>query len=153
MVEAGNSKVSNNAMAVFTMTMAATTGFMNQLALGPLYGLMAAQKTFVCSANSILALASQDRLSMTVGDASIQNSTERGLGKCMSQFFAENAQGDGSGTDNGQSLLDGAIQSMVNVAMELQLDIMMHPLDAMLTWLQGVVSGLQDVVQTIDRNR
>jgi hypothetical protein len=153
MVEAGNSKVSNNAMAVFTMTMAATTGFMNQLALGPLYGLMAAQKTFVCSANSIIALASQDRLSMTVGDASIQNSTERGLGKCMSQFFAENAQGDGSGTDNDQSLLDGAIQSMVNVAMELQLDIMMHPLDAMLTWMQGVVSGLQDVVQTIDRNR
>jgi hypothetical protein len=71
----------------------------------------------------------------------------------MSQYFAENAQGDGSGTDNGQSLLDGAIQSMVNVAMELPLDIMMHPLDAMLTWMQGVVSGLQDVVQTIDRNR
>jgi len=35
----------------------------------------------------------------------------------------------------------------------IKLEKLIHPLDAFLTWLQGVVLGLQDVMQTIDRNR
>jgi len=152
-VQAGTGQISNNFWVVFSMTMTATTGFLNQIALAPLYGLIATQKTFVCSANSILAVMSPDKLSMTIGDPAIQNASSKVIGKCMTQYFAENAQGDGSGTDNKKSLVDGVVDSMTNLAMNMQLDAMIHPIDATLTWMQGVVSGLQDVVQTIDRNR
>ena len=91
----------------------------------------------------------------------------------------------------------GAIGQLTTLALDLQLDYLMHPWDAFFTWMQGligrsrapsnlhieltnlnsvlfggacvrarfrvlctprttktgVVSGLQDVVQTIDRNR
>jgi hypothetical protein len=153
MAQAGSSHVSNNIMVLFSMTMAATTGFLNQIALAPLYGLIAMQKTYVCNANSILAVVSSDKLHMTIGDPAIQNASAMATGKCMTQYFAENAQGDGSGTDNAKSLVEGVVDTMTNLAMNIQLDSMVHPIDAMLTWMQGVVSGLEDVVQTIDRNK
>ena len=151
--QAGDGDRTNNAMAIFSMTMAATTGFLNQIALAPLYSLIAMQKTYICNANSILAAVSSDKLSMTIGDPAIQDASSKATGKCMSQYFAENAQGDGSGTDNAKSLVDGVVETMTNTAMNIRLDSMIHPIDATLTWMSGVVSGLQDVVQTIDRNK
>ena len=85
--------ISNNAMILFTMTMEATTNFLHQIALYPLYVLIAMQKIYVCSANSILAVASQNQLAMTIGDPSIQSFSDIGAGRCMTQYFAENTQG------------------------------------------------------------
>ena len=101
--------ISNNAMMLFTMTMEATTNFLNQIALYPLYVLIAMQKIYVCSANSVIAVASADRLAITIGDPSIQNFSDIGAGRCMTQYFAENTQGDGSGSNNDDSLITGAI--------------------------------------------
>lgn len=145
--------ISNNAMMLFTMTMEATTNFLNQIALYPLYVLIAMQKIYVCSANSVIAVASADRLAITIGDPSIQNFSDIGAGRCMTQYFAENTQGDGSGSNNDDSLITGAIGQLTTLALNLQLDYLMHPWDAFFTWMQGVVSGLQDVVQTVDRNK
>jgi len=80
-------------MILFTMTMEATTNFLHQIALYPLYVLIAMQKIYVCSANSILAVASQNQLAMTIGDPSIQSFSDIGAGRCMTQYFAENTQG------------------------------------------------------------
>jgi len=145
--------VSNNAFILFSMTMAATTNFLNQMALFPLYGLIATQKIFVCSANSILAVVGGDKMSVTMGDPDIQDASAKATGKCMSQYFAESTQGEGSGTDNQGSMVAGAVNQLVSAFTAIRLDKLVHPIDATLTWMQGVVSGLQDVVQTIDRNR
>jgi len=152
MAQADNGQIANSAMIVFSMTMAATTNFLNQVALGPLYMLMAVQKTYVCSVNSVLAVVGKDKSSVTVGDPAIQEANSRALGRCMTQFAAENSQGDGSGVDNEQSTIDSVVGDITTLAMNIQLDAMIHPLDATLTWMQGVVSGLQDIVQTADRN-
>ena len=84
--------ISNNAMILFTMTMEATTNFLHQIALSPLYAHIAMQKIYVCSANSILAVARQNQLAMTIGDPSIQSFSDIGAGRCMTQYFAENTQ-------------------------------------------------------------
>jgi hypothetical protein len=152
-VQANQPTISNNAFVLFSMTMAATTNFLNQIALMPLYGMMATQKTFICSANSILAVVGGDKMSMTLGDPSIQELSNKATGKCMSQFHSENMQGEGTGTDNTKSMVAGAVGQLVNTFVSIKLDFLIHPIDATLTWMQGVISGLQDVVQTIDRNR
>jgi hypothetical protein len=139
----------NDAMAQYTMTLAATTNFLNQVALAPLYGMIAVQKTFICSANSVISIISPT--AVTIGDPSIQNYSSRGAGQCMSQYFTENMQGDGSGTDNALSIMNGVVQNMQTTSLQLGLEMLIHPMDATFTWLQGCISGLQDVVQSADR--
>jgi len=71
----------------------------------------------------------------------------------MSQYFAESTQGEGTGSNNKDSLVTGSVNQLINTFSSMNLEILVHPIDASLTWMQGVVSGLQDVIQTIDRNR
>jgi hypothetical protein len=144
--QASQTQISNNAFILFSMTMAATTNFLNQIALMPLYAMMATQKTFICSANSVLAVVGQDKMSVTLGDPEVQGQEAQATGKCMSQYFAESTQGEGSA-------VAGVVGQLVSAFATIKLDFLVHPIDATLTWMQGVISGLQDVVQTVDRNR
>ena len=145
--------ISNNAFMLFSMTMAATTNFLNQFAILPLYGMMATQKMFVCSTNSVLGVIGTDRMSMRIGDPSIQNASDRASGKCMTQNFAESTQGEGSGSDNAATAVAGTVAQIGQLFQSIQLDMLVHHIDASFTWMQGVISGLQDVIQTIYRNR
>jgi hypothetical protein len=141
--------IDNRAMAIFTLTSAAVTNFLYQIALAPLYTLLAYQKTMVCTANSVLSTVGVN--SITIGDPSIQNASASALGRCMSQYTTENTQGGGTGTgNNAQSIAAAAIGSL---SLSVGLEVLMHPLDATFTWLQGCLMGLQDVVETLDRSR
>lgn len=140
----------NHAMAQYTMVITAMTNFMNQVMLYSLYALIAIQKTLICNANSVIALVAGDKV--TVGDPSIQTYSSKGVGQCMSQYFAENMQGDGSGTNNIDSIMRGVVEKIDMVALQLGLESMVHPIDATLTYISGVLSGIQDIIQTIDSN-
>lgn len=153
MAQANQPQISNNAFILFSMTMAATTNFLNQVAMFPLYSLIATQKIFVCNANSVLAVIGGDRMSVTIGDHALQKASDKSAGKCISQYFEESSLGAGTGTNNEETLVNAAMNSIVETFAAMKLEMMIHPMDAALTWLQGVVSGLQDVIQTMDRNR
>lgn len=153
MAQASQPQISNNAFILFSMTMAATTNFLNQIAMFPLYSLIATQKIFVCNANSILAVMGNDKKSVTIGDAALQSASDKATGKCISQYFEESSLGTGTGTDNNKTLINAAINRIVETFTAMKLEMLIHPMDAGLTWLQGVVFGLQDIIQTIDRNR
>lgn len=127
------------------MTMASMTNFLHQLALAPLYGLMATQKSYVCSTNSLLAATTG--MSVMVGDASTQQASGIAAGKCMSQYYTTNAQEPGASTGA------GVLQTLTTAVTTIQLDALIHPLDAAMTWMLGCVSGLQDIVQTVNRAR
>jgi len=147
--------VDNKFLAVFSMTMTAITGFIYQLALGPLYALMAVQKTMVCETSSLIGVVTGNNY-LTIGDPDIQSITEGGLGKCMTQVFTENSNGAGSGMDNKDSFITAAAQMLMNlnnVADAIPLDVMKHPLDAFFTWLLGCISGLQDVLAVADQTK
>ena len=140
----------NNAMAKYTMVLTAVTNFLNQLALFPLYSLIATQKTFICSANSLLSLITPGTI--TIGDASIQDYSSKAAGRCLSQYFSESVQGEGSGTNNVGALIAGAIQNFRLAWLQRGLEVLVHPTDAMFTWVSGCVSGIQDIVQSADPN-
>lgn len=144
MAEAAAPGIDNRALALFTMTSAALTNFLNLVALAPLYGLIAVQKTFICSANSVLSTVGVN--SVTIGDAAIQSASSRAAGRCMTQFTTENTQGSGSTA----AITAAAVGAL---SLNVGLETLMHPIDAGLTWLQGCVLGLQDVVQTLSRSR
>jgi len=150
--QAGQASISNNVFVLFTMTMAATTNFLNQIALAPLYMMMATRKIFVCQVDSILSVVEPENMKVTFGDPAIQQATAKHTGKCMSQYFTENMKGAGSGSDAG-FVARAAVERLSEAFASMRMDKLIHPIDALLTYMSGVISGLQDVIQTADRNR
>ena len=138
----------NEARAQYTMVLTATTGFLNQLALYPLYGMIAVQKVFICNANSLISKVLPGKI--LIGDPNIQNYSSRAAGQCMTQYFAESTYGEGSGTDNVQALMKGAVNNIRVRAIQAGLETLIHPIDVFFTWLQGCVSGIQDIIQAAD---
>ena len=146
--------VDNQFLATFTLTMTAVTKFLFQLCLAPLYAAIAAQKVVICQANSLVAVASGNTVS--IGDPSIQTASTAAAGACMTQFSTENAQGTNSGVDNGRAFTSASmdiITQLGGVAMSLPLDAIRHPIDVVFTYALGVVRGLQDILQTTDQRK
>jgi hypothetical protein len=146
--------VDNQFLATFTLTMTAVTKFLFQLCLGPLYAAIAAQKVVICQANSLVAVASGNTVS--IGDPGIQTASTAAAGACMTQFSTENAQGTNSGVDNGRAFTSAAvdvISQLGGLAMALPLDAIRHPMDVVFTYALGVVRGLQDILQTTDQRK
>ena len=146
--------VDNQFLATFTLTMTAVTKFLFQLCLAPLYAAIAAQKVVVCQANSLIAVASGNTVS--IGDPDIQTASTAAAGACMTQFSTENSQGTNSGVDNGRSFTSASmdvITQLSGLAMALPLDAIRHPIDVMFTYALGVVRGLQDILQTTDQRK
>ena len=147
--------VDNKFLAMFSLTMTSVTNFLFQLCLAPLYGAIAAQKVVVCQANSLLGVIAGDN-HISIGDPEIQNASGAAAGICMTQVFSENAQGTNSGMDNSQASASGSSQLLLKLgglALSLPLDAMKHPLDVMFTYAQGVILGLQDILQTVDQRK
>jgi hypothetical protein len=144
----------NQFLATFTLTMTAVTKFLFQLCLGPLYVAIAAQKVVVCQANSLVAVASGN--TVTIGDPDIQSASTSAAGACMTQFSTENAQGTNSGVNNGRAFTSASIDiitQLSGLAMALPLDAIRHPIDVVFTYALGVVRGLQDILQTTDQRK
>ena len=148
--------VDNKFLAMFSLTMTSVTNFLFQLALAPLYAAVAAQKVVVCQANSLVGVLSSGDNHISIGDPEIQSASNAAAGMCMTQVFSENAQGTNSGMDNDQANAIGSSQMLLKLgglALSLPLDAMKHPLDVMFTYAQGVILGLQDILQTADQRK
>jgi hypothetical protein len=147
--------VDNKFLAMFTLTMTSITNFLFQLALAPLYAAIAVQKVMVCQSNSLMGIIAGDN-HIAIGDPEIQTASSAAAGICMTQVFTENAQGTNSGMDNAESSAVGSAQLLLKLgglALSLPLDAMKHPLDVLFTYAQGVILGLQDILQTVDQRK
>ena len=109
------------------------------------------QKTFICQANNLLSVVNAAGGAISVGDPAIQSASSIAAGQCLSQYDTENAQGGGTGVASPtQSIANNAVATMQALTMNVALDAIIHPLDATFTWLSGAISGLTDLVETID---
>jgi hypothetical protein len=109
----------------------------------------------VCQVNSLIAVVTGNN-AITIGDPDLQSATSVASGLCMSQVFTENAQSLNNGMDNDQAFASGTTQVLSRLGrlpMHLQLDALIHPVDVFLTYILGVVIGLQDVLQTVDQEK
>ena len=147
--------VDNSFLAMFSLTMTSVTNFLFQSALAPLYAAIAVQKVMVCQANSLMGVISGDN-HIAIGDPEIQTASSAAAGMCLTQVFSENAQGTNSGMDADQAFATGSSQLLMKLgglSLSLPLDAMKHPMDVLFTYAQGVILGLQDILQTVDQRK
>ena len=147
--------VDNQFLAMFSLTMTSVTNFLFQICLAPLYAAIAVQKVVVCQANSLIGVIAGPNHIM-IGDPEIQTASSAAAGICIAQVFSENAQGMNSGMDNELSSSQGSSQLLLKLgglSLSLPLDALKHPIDVLFTYAQGVILGLQDVLQTVDQRK
>jgi hypothetical protein len=147
--------VDNRFLAVFSMTMTSMTSFIFHLMLGPLYALMAMQKTIVCETSSLVGILTGNNF-LTIGDPSIHSITSSGTGRCLTAVHAENSNGANSGMDNNAGFISVAAQMITNLATfteAMPLENMKHAVDSTFTWVLGIVGSLQDVLASIDSRK
>lgn len=170
--DAGVRRVDSKFTALLTMQMAGLNSFLYQLFMAPLYFMIAQQKIMVCNANSVLALIGESGFSVTVGRRDLQRASDVSSGQCLTAGYEAAFQDSGSQQSSGAasgvaelmlqrnpgtSKVVGLMQSsrMLNgIGARLagmQLKTPMHLLDSVITYFMGVVSGMQDLVQSLDR--
>jgi hypothetical protein len=151
-VELGAGTFDSNFQAMFSMATSSFINLLNQMALGFFYPLLAMQKVVVCQLNSLTALTDQSGFRIQIGIPAIQEASDGSLGKCLTAYYSENINTPPEGSN-----LDGFVGLSGEIAAELSktavgafMEILKHPVDAAFTWTIGLLTGVQDVIQTVD---
>lgn len=116
------------------------------------YPFMAMQKVFACQLQGYqVVLSSVAGFPITLGNAKIQSITDESVGRCLSAYYEENAASPAEQA-NSQSLAGTAqtVARQIVHAQSMYLEVLKHTIDAFFAWMIGVISGVQDVVQTVD---
>ena len=140
-------------LATFSLTMTAITNFIFQLAIAPLLAAVAIQKSVVCQTSSLIGVVVGNN-QVVFGDPEIQRKSDIGAGNCLSQALMESSQG-GNGDTEGGFIAAGSslITQLGGVALSIPLDSLKHSLDAVFTYILGIITALQDVIATADTTR
>lgn len=152
----GGNDVSDRLNAKVVMATNGVNAFLYQLLLGPLFILMGSQKAYVCGGNSIMALTRSNGFSITLGRSDLQAASDQVAGKCLTSYTAacvDNMQEAGSNqcvASVANSILSQGQQLVSSVFNAVYLDPVMHAADAVLSYVGGVISGLQDMAQVLD---
>jgi hypothetical protein len=151
-MEMNAQKVDSNFQAMFTMIVTSMNNLLNQIAIGIFYVYMAMQKIIVCETNSIVALISNTGFEIYIGIPEIQKKSDQAMGKCLTTFYSESLNTPPEGGNlEAFALLTGDIsKQLAGTAVSVYLEQFKHPIDAAFTWMIGVLTGVQDVIQTID---
>lgn len=144
-ISSGGRSVDANIKAIFTMISQSFNQLFFQASLIPLYMSMVLQKIVVCESNSLLALVSPDGLEVSLGHEEM-----RGAGtKCM----PESVNTETSFIEE-KNVKDNIVSSTFNAKIDFigsaALNSVVTVIDAGISYAKGIVSGMQDVAQTMD---
>jgi hypothetical protein len=171
MIDPNNEKsslVDTRVSARTTIILNGVNSFLFQLTLYPLYMLIVAKKVASCTIKDVASLVSATGFEVTIGNPAFDNASDLVAGSCMTSFMEEEAA---SGTAGGGTV-DAAFSAVGDLASGLLLQSdeasawiakklnkfgsraslgpALHMVDAHLAFASGVVSGMQDMAQTID---
>ncbi|KAJ1464437.1 hypothetical protein T484DRAFT_1758092, partial [Baffinella frigidus] len=146
-------QAAENAEAVRTLTAAATTNFLAQVALGVLYPVIVAKKTIMCQTDAFLSVFDVSGFQLRLSSGDFAKQTNSLVGKCLSEYHTESMQTPG---------MPESIEGLVSVAHTMAADArtasaqipyerLLHSLDGFFSYIIGIVSGLQDVIATGDQ--
>lgn len=111
---AGLPQISNDAYtASVTMILNGVNSFLYQIVLLPLYILIAAQKTMVCTTNDVFGLFDITGFTIRVGKPDLQAASDVSSGVCLSAFFESQINAIGE-TDSSNMLAQGANDLLKN---------------------------------------
>ena len=153
----------------YFMSLQAITRLLSSVAMMPLYGAIAVQKTVTCTTNDIIVaisgIISPDApVSVTIGNSQVQQNLENSgvVSLCLSALVAERLRDAGVDAEHtsslgGNSLVHDEVVAVVrevsDLARRIPLEPISHALDASITYTLGIVNGVMDVAQSIDFDR
>ena len=141
----------NTAMSMST---AAVTGFLNQIALLPVYVLSVGHKIMMCQVSGTLAVIGRTGFSINIQPAKF-SATDAVSGQCLTRGAEVGALQTGDAQAfAGTSLQVSHMLSYMGTGSALKrLEPYMHMADGSLTYLIGVAAKLGDVLQALDIRR
>jgi len=145
------SVVDTSVNTIISMSMAAITGFLHQLALAPVYMLSVGHKIMMCQVSGFLAVSSATGTRIDIQPARFASTDAIG-GMCLTKGAEVNAEQTGDSqavrsiTAHAAEILAGTGQA----AVMRRLEPYMHMIDGFFAYLIGVVAKLADVLQTTD---
>ena len=78
----------------------------------------------------------------------MQEYTDLAVGECLTAYHSENTISPSE--KNSNAGFASVTAKLSNIGVATFLSLFKHPLDALFSWMIGVVTGVQDVIQTID---
>lgn len=74
------------------------------------------------------------------------------MGTCLTTYYSENINtpSEIGNLDSFGEVAGTLVAALTNTAVAAYLEVLKHPVDAFFTWSIGVVTGIQDVIQTVD---
>ena len=127
-----------------TMVLAAVTRFLGNIGLGAVYPMLVARKMMICQANDIVSVFDVAGFQLTITSPEYEDAYTGMVGKCMTEFESDNVQDEQS--DGVNSALDGIVAWLGTVPFANY----KHAVDGSLSYVQGLIRGVQDMVQVAD---
>jgi hypothetical protein len=166
----GGGVIDTRATARNTIILNGVNSLLYQMSLYPLYMMLIARKITSCTTKDLLAVISAGGFSITIGKPGFDQAMDLVAGSCMTSFMEESvvsgsshdgvadsvfaAYGDlaaGLLIGNEKQVKTAATAKKLNrLGSRAQLGPLLHVIDGHLSFASGVVSGLQDMAQTID---
>lgn len=144
----GASNVDSNADAVLTISSTALNGFMHQIALYPLYAMVASHQIMMCQITGVLALMDDSGFKLSLKPASGASASDTIAGQCLTVGAEVLANYP---NDNSQSL-GYVVTSIASNALQLlliqQIEPFLHYMDAFLAYVIGIVHTLGVLVMS-----
>lgn len=132
-----------------SLILTGTTSMLYQMALAPLFAIVSVQKVITCTTNGLIATVTDtSKFDLTIGRNDLRSGSDAMAGECLSPYIeGKYNEGDYTATATVASDIIAMSGSIVSY---LSFEFILHPLDALFAYFQGVVSGVQDLVQNVD---
>ena len=90
--------------------------------------------------------------SQLITESLAQEGSDGAVGECLTAYYSEsiNTPAEGNTVNSFGALTDNIVKRLSRTAVGTFLSVLKHPIDAAFTWSIGVITGVQDVIQTID---
>lgn len=121
------------------------------LALGP-YPLMVARKSFVCQGNDLFAIADTFGMKIRITSENYDDRTDVVVGECLTAYEQLAVQEEEITLQDSevQTAIAQVVSDSLAFVGQIPFSSVRHMLDGVLSWTQGFLRGVMDVIATAD---
>jgi len=133
-----------------TLVLASVTRLFGNVGLGLIYPQMIAQKATLCQGNDLMSILDTFGFRMRVVPEKFLSASDAIVGKCLTNFQQTGVQEEQSVGTDGVSVMNSILDDSIAYIGTLPFGPYKHMLDGGLSYVQSLVRGIQDVIQTAD---
>lgn len=144
----GASNVDTNADAALTISSTALNGFMNQVALLPLYLMISSRQVMMCQVTGVLALLDEGGFKLSLKSAGQASASDIIAGQCLTVGAEVLANYPGDSPTSVAATVGSIASNAAQLLLIQQIEPLLHLMDAGLAYAIGVVHTLGVLVMS-----